>query len=94
MNVITIESDAYNEIIKSIQSIDKKLDTLQNVNSNEVRWLNNTEARKVVNLSTRTMASKRYSGEIPYTKFGRRILYKMSDLQAYLEKHYQKAFKN
>ena len=41
-----------------------------------------------VRLSTRTLQDYRDSGTIAYCKIGGKILYKQSDIQAMLERHY------
>ena len=41
-----------------------------------------------VYLSTRTLQEYRNSGTLPFYKIGGKILYKQSDIQAMLEKHY------
>ena len=46
------------------------------------------EVCKLLRLSTRTLQDYRDNGTIAYCKIGGKILYRQSDIQAMLERHY------
>lgn len=51
-------------------------------------YLTGEEVCKQLRLSTRTLQDYRNNGTIAYCKIGGKILYKQSDIQATLERHY------
>ena len=52
--------------------------------------LSNQEARNLVCVSVRTRASMREKKIIPYVRIGRKILYKVEDINRFIEEHYIK----
>ena len=51
-------------------------------------YLSSEEVCSHLRLSTRTLQEYRNAGILPFYKIGGKILYKQSDIQAMLEKHY------
>lgn len=51
-------------------------------------FLTGEEVCELLKLSTRTLQEYRSNGTLPYYKIGGKILYKQSDIQAMLERHY------
>jgi len=47
-------------------------------------WITNKEAIKLLGLSKPTLARYRSKGTIPYSRFGVKVYYKLSDLEALL----------
>ena len=56
-------------------------------------YLTSEEVCKQLHLSSRTLQEYRDSGTIAYHKIGGKILYKQSDIQAMLERHYNPIYK-
>lgn len=52
--------------------------------------IGNDEARMLVGVSVRTWASLRAKKTIPYVRIGRKILYKVEDVNRFIEQHYVK----
>lgn len=52
-----------------------------------------TEAAKALNVSDETMRKLCMAGEIPYIRIDRLYRLKPSDINAYLEKHYERTVK-
>ena len=52
-------------------------------------YLTGEEVCSQLRLSTRTLQEYRNLGTLPFYKIGGKILYKQSDIQAMLEKHYK-----
>jgi len=53
-------------------------------------WLTNDEAAKKLNISPRTLNNARSTGTgvlISFTKVGSKVLYKKSDVDAYIDEH-------
>ena len=51
-------------------------------------FLSGEEVCELLKLSTRTLQEYRSNGTLAYYKIGGKILYKQSDIQAMLERHY------
>ena len=52
------------------------------------QWLDNEAVCKRLGISTRTLQEYRNLGTLPFYKIGGKILYKQSDIQTMLERHY------
>lgn len=55
------------------------------------KWLTSDDVCKILLISKRTLVSYRVRGTIPFSQVGRKIYYKLSDIDDYLENHYIKA---
>ena len=55
------------------------------------KWLSSEEVCYLLMISKRTLQSYRDRGILPFAQIGRKLYYKASDIQAYLELHYIKA---
>jgi 3-methyladenine DNA glycosylase Tag len=92
MEVVTIQSEAFNLIVDKIDSVHKRLDAKEKT-PKEV-WLDNTELMEMLKISKRTAQSYRDQGIISFSQVGAKIYYRLADVEALLNKHYHKAFKN
>ncbi|MDR1120685.1 MAG: helix-turn-helix domain-containing protein [Dysgonamonadaceae bacterium] len=95
-NLITKE----NERIKSFfKAFDRMLTGLEKMVENYrppfngERFLTDKEIYRQLKVSRRTVQEWRYSGQIPYIQIGGKILFRESDVQAMLDRHFRKAFK-
>lgn len=50
-------------------------------------WVSSTEARKLLKVSPRTWQQYRNNRVIPFTQFGRKIMVKKADIEAFLQSH-------
>lgn len=91
MNVITIQSEAFNEIVGKIEQINKRLSEKEK--EPKEKWLDNQELMQLLKISKRTAQHYRDSGLISFSQVGNKIYYKLSDVEELLKKHYNKAFK-
>ncbi len=91
MQVITIESEAFEHIIKKLDDIQGTL-AERNKEPKE-KWLDNQEFMQLLKISKRTAQHYRDSGMISFSQPGNKIYYRLSDIEEMLKKHYNKAFK-
>ncbi len=91
MQVITIQSEAFQELVKKMDEIQNKL-TAKDKEPKEV-WLDNQEFIQLMKISKRTAQHYRDTGLISFSQVGSKIYYRMSDVEELLKKHYNKAFK-
>ena len=91
MAVITIQSEAFKELVKKMDEIQTKL-TAKEKEPKEI-WLDNQEFIQLLKISKRTAQHYRDTGMISFSQVGSKIYYRMNDVEELLKKHYNKAFK-
>ena len=91
MEVVTIQSEAFSLIVDTIDSVHKRLDAKEKT-PKEI-WLDNVEFMQMLKISKRTAQSYRDQGIISFSQIGAKIYYKLSDVEALLNKYLVKAFK-
>lgn len=90
MEVITIQTEAFQEIIAKIEAINSKL--TQKEKQPKEQWLDNNELMELLKISKRTAQSYRDNGIISFSQVGNKIYYKLSDVEELMKKHYNKSF--
>ena len=89
--IITREDPQMQLFSQLMEGILKKLErycaTARPMLDGEV-YLSSEEVCSLLRLSTRTLQDYRDSGTIAYCKIGGKILYRQSDIQTMLERHY------
>lgn len=74
---------------KDIKELKNELKNIRNDNvAMQDIWLNTFETAKFLNVSTKTLKRYRDKGKLSYSKDGRKIRYKKSDIIEYLNKFY------
>ena len=91
MNVITIQSEAFQELKDSMDEIKKQLTA--KAKEPKENWLDNQELMQMLKISKRTAQHYRDSGLISFSQVGAKIYYRESDVNELLQKHYNKAHK-
>ena len=91
MEVITIQSEAFQELVKKMDEIQTKL-TAKEKEPKEI-WLDNQEFIQLLKISKRTAQHYRDTGMISFSQVGSKIYYRINDVEELLKKHYNKAFK-
>ena len=91
MEVITIQSEAFQELVRKMDEIQTKL-TAKEKEPKEI-WLDNQEFIQLLKISKRTAQHYRDTGMISFSQVGSKIYYRMNDVEELLKKHYNKAFK-
>lgn len=72
---------------RSLRKIERYCTTARPMMDGEV-YLMNEEVCRLLHISPRTLQEYRNNGTIAYYKIGGKLLYRQSDLQAMLERHY------
>ena len=91
MEVVTIQSQAYQEIVGKLDAINTSLNAKEK--EPKEKWLDNQELMQLLKISKRTAQHYRDSGLISFSQVGNKIYYRLSDVETLLNKHYNKAFK-
>ncbi len=92
MDVITIESDAFRQIIDKLNSLDDKFFKLKMEAQSPLseRWLDNQDVLALLKISKRTLQTYRDEAKIPFSQVGNKIYYKATDVEKFLRKGYVK----
>lgn len=86
--VLIIDEHEFDKLMRKIDRISNKLDTLD-LKSNDGfkdKWYVTEEVCKILNVSRRTLQNMRDKQTIKFKKTGKKIYYKASDIEEYLEK--------
>jgi excisionase family DNA binding protein len=90
MNVITIESEAFQQIVKRLEAINEKLNKEKGTSPLSDVWMDNQDVCELLHISKRTLQHYRDSGKLPFSQIGAKIYYKASDIDAFLQSNYTK----
>ncbi len=90
MEVITMQSEAYQNLIGKIEEINARL--AQKEKQPKEQWLDNKELMDLLKISKRTAQHYRDTGIISFSQVGNKIYYKLSDVEELMKKHYNKSF--
>jgi hypothetical protein len=87
MEVITIDSKAYRELIEKIDSIANFVTTneIAKVENPDDMWVDNYEVRTFLNISERTLQRLRTERIIPYSIISGKSYYKLSDIKKMMD---------
>jgi hypothetical protein len=91
MEVVTIQSQAFQELVNKLEAINNRLDAKEK--EPKEKWLDNQELMLLLKISKRTAQHYRDTGLISFSQVGNKIYYKLSDVEDLLKNHYNKAFK-
>ena len=83
MNVIMIESAAFQELVGHIEKIAehiRRYEDRQTVQPQE-RWVNSKEVTALLGISLRTLQRYRDEGRIPFSLMGRTCRYRLTDVE-------------
>jgi excisionase family DNA binding protein len=93
MQVITITTDAYMQLIDKIEAIAANLNRKSKENPLTDTWLDIQEVCQLLKISKRTLQTYRDNGTLPYSQVNGKIYFKASDIEHHLETHYKPSFK-
>jgi len=91
MEVVTLQHDVYKDLKGTLDTISQRLSAKEK--EPKEKWLDNGELMQLLKISKRTAQHYRDSGMISFSQVGNKIYYRLSDVEAMLNKHYNKAFK-
>ena len=95
MEVITIESDAFAEIVKMLKGLNDKFIKLEFDAKYPLseKWLDNQEVTQLLNVSKRTLQMYRDESMIAFSQVGNKMYYKTIDVEQFLKDNYNEAKK-
>jgi hypothetical protein len=85
--MVIIPQPVWESVQNDIQQVKELLQskTTEEINN---QWVESTEARKMLKVSSKTWQTYRDKRIIPFSQVGRKIYVRRSDLQKFMEKHY------
>lgn len=85
MEVITIDSKAFNEIMSKLNNISESLSSKEKPMNEEKEWVDSFEVCSYLHISSRTLQRLRRKGTIKYTPIGGKNYYQISEVRRMLE---------
>lgn len=85
MEVITIESSAYKDLLKRIEEIARAVNAPSDHLQSE--WVDNEGLSRMLNLTTRSLKNYRDRKILPYSQIEGKIFYRRSDVESLLERN-------
>lgn len=91
MDVITIESNAFNHIVGRLDKIENRIAEILKESQYPLseRWLDNEQVCRLLMISKRLLQMYRDEKKIPFSQINHKIYYKASDIQKFLSKNYK-----
>jgi len=87
MELITMDSKVLETIIKKLSNLEKNFEIAINKKAQlENKYADMTEASHLLGLSPRTIFKLIKKGDIECTKYNRKIRFRVSDIEKFLEK--------
>lgn len=84
MQVIMMESEAYQNLIERLERIEKYViratERQKALNDDDV-WLDNEQVSKLLDVSKRGLQRYRSNGKLPYQMYGKKCRYRLSDVE-------------
>lgn len=87
MEIVTIEKQAFNMLIKTLESLFEAINEIDaRCNKKMSKWLDNAEVCQLLNISKRTLQTYRDNGTLPYSQIRHKIFYKTADVEKLLKR--------
>jgi len=93
METIDIITSAFQRVVEKLDNLDRKMDEKKAASPMNPAWLDIQETCQLLKISKRTLQAYRDNGILPFSQIGGKIYFRISDIEAHLNRHYQKAFK-
>lgn len=93
MEVITIQSEAFQQIINKIDSLENCVKHIAKQQPLSEAWLDIEETCQLLKVSKRTLQSYRDEGILSFSQVSGKIYFSASNIEEHLRKHVRKAFK-
>ena len=87
LNLAVVPQSFLDGLINEVKDIKS---TLQQRSEEEInsQWIESVEARKLLGVSQKTWQTYRDERRIPFSQFGRKIMVRRADLEAFMEANY------
>jgi excisionase family DNA binding protein len=88
--IVIMEEEALAKLTKRIDKLSEQVEQLNTKNNSgfKERWLISEDVCKTLNISKRTLQELRTQKQISFSKIGRKIYYRASDIELFLESNF------
>jgi hypothetical protein len=93
MEVITMEADAFYEIMARFDKLEQFIIEKKRMNPLPDVWLDINEVCQLLKISKRTLQAYRDNGIISYSQISGKIYFKAGDIDKHLKDNYSKSYK-
>lgn len=93
MELIVLESEAYEQLQKTSINLIRSLIEEERSKEPALGWMSHKEAAKFLGACPRTMQNWRDSGVLGFSQVGKKIYHHYEDIDKMLRDHYRKPFK-
>lgn len=83
-----MDEASFNEINNKLDKLTKLLEVMDTSTNGNMNWFTGEQVTKFLSVSKRTLQNYRDQGLIGFSQIGRKILYRQSDVDKFLEKNY------
>ena len=91
MEVITIQSEAYNNLISRFDQFEALLKHVAKIHALKEVWLDIAETCKLLKISKRTLQNYRDAGILTFSKVGGKVYFSAEAIEEHLKNHSYKA---
>ena len=85
MAMVVLPQSAWEDVTSDLKEMK---DFLKGKSEDANEWIEGNQARKMLGVSSKTWQSYRDKRIIPFAQFGRKIMVKKADIEAFMEEHY------
>ena len=92
MQVVMMESEAYQNLIDRLERIEKyviKTTERQTALDDDDVWLDNEQVCQLLDVSARSLQRYRSDGKLPYQMYGKKCRYRLSDVEMFSGIHFK-----
>lgn len=93
MEVITIESQAYKQLISELTSLKEYVTSMPQNSTTELKIYTSDELGKLLSVTPRFLQNCRNRGLLSYSKIGRRIIYTQEHVDEFIKNNEHIAFR-
>jgi len=93
MELVTLTSEAYLQLVSKIDLLRAVLEKDRKLSPLSETWLDIQEVCALLKVSKRTLQTYRDNNVLPFSQINGKIYFKASDIEEHLEHHYIKAYK-
>lgn len=86
-NMVVVPQEVWENVTSNIQEI-KTLFQKKSEEEEGSKWIESTQARKMLGVSQKTWQTYRDTRAIPFSQFGRKIYVKKADIERFMQEHY------
>lgn len=92
MEIIKIESEAYQRLIHKLDNLEKSFVNLKKQADTPLgeKWMGNEEVCQLLSVSKRTLQNYRDENLLPFSQINHKIYYRASDIERFLKKNYKR----